>query len=111
MKILPDVFGRKAPAAAGAKRCAILHAYSVHTHAFSIPTPALSGSGSRDKTAIRLLSAGLRRHPLQNPNRIQLPHQYSKNFWERKQILLLSGHIPGKNIGNVYRTNTGVMRL
>ena len=29
-----------------------------------IPTPALPGSGSRDRTAIRLISAGLRQHPL-----------------------------------------------
>ena len=29
-----------------------------------IPTPALPGSGSRDQTAIRLISAGLRQHPL-----------------------------------------------
>ena len=29
-----------------------------------IPTPALPGSGSRDRTAIRHISAGLRQHPL-----------------------------------------------
>ena len=29
-----------------------------------IPTPALPGSGSRDRTAIRLISAGLHQRPL-----------------------------------------------
>jgi hypothetical protein len=29
-----------------------------------IPTPALPGSGLRDRTAIRHISAGLRQHPL-----------------------------------------------
>ena len=32
---------------------------------YRIPTPALPGSGVRDETAIRLISAGMRRHPLQ----------------------------------------------
>ena len=37
---------------------------TTHTYNNRIPTPALPGSGSRDRTALRLISAGVRQRPL-----------------------------------------------